>query len=174
MDVAKQRGKKLWNMRQVDPINTKTYDEKKTYFNSEFPKYDYTLAEIIGSVEKKFDKTSDVFKNIDAGLNAAQKKVAEEEMLNSLRVNYLGRQNKRILQDLDAFMKPVPGTSSHNTENLRAIFATDYLRETKTSNESFHPDLLNAPWDREIPVVKLWASILDLMEGKTKSGVSSE
>jgi hypothetical protein len=30
-------GMHLWNMRQVDPINTKTYDEKKTYFNSEFP-----------------------------------------------------------------------------------------------------------------------------------------
>jgi hypothetical protein len=48
------------------------------YFNSEFPKYDCTLNEIIGSVEKKFDKTSDVFKSIGAGLTTAQKKVAQE------------------------------------------------------------------------------------------------
>jgi hypothetical protein len=39
--------KKLWIMRQVDLFNTKTDDEKKTDFNSEFPKYDYTLTEII-------------------------------------------------------------------------------------------------------------------------------
>jgi hypothetical protein len=60
-------GKKLWIMRQVDPFNTKTDDEKKTYFSSEFPKYECTLTEIIGSVEKKFDKTSDTFKSIGAG-----------------------------------------------------------------------------------------------------------
>jgi hypothetical protein len=153
--------KKLWSMRQVDPLNIKTDDEKKNYFNSEFPKYDYTLYEIIGSVEKKFDKTSDVFKSIGARLNTVQKKVAQEEMLTSLRMNYLGRQNKRILQDLETFIQPVSGSSSHITENLHAIFAVDYLRETKTSTESFHPDLLNAPWD--IPSVKLWSTILDLM-----------
>jgi hypothetical protein len=93
-------------------------------------------------------------------------------MLTSLRVNYLVQQNKRILQDLKTFMKSVSGSSSNNAENLRAIFAADYLRETKTSTESFHPNLLNAPW--EIPAVKLWADILDLNEGKGKSGVISE
>jgi hypothetical protein len=61
-------------MRQVDPLNTKTGDEKKTYFNSEFPKYDYTLSEIMCSVEKKFDKTSDVFKSIGTGLNTTQRR----------------------------------------------------------------------------------------------------
>jgi hypothetical protein len=76
-------------------------------------------------------------------LQAGDKKIAQDEMLISLRVNYLGDRTKRVLHDL-AFMKPTPGSSSYNAEHLGAIFTTDYLREAKTSTESFQPDLLNA------------------------------
>ena len=53
-------------------------------------------------------------------------------------------------------MKPTPGSSPYNAENLGAIFTTDYLREAKTSTESFQRELLNAPC--EMPAVKLWAA----------------
>ena len=55
-------------------------------------------------METKFDKTSDAFKNIGVGLNT------------------------RVLQDLEAFMKPAPGVSSHNAENLRSIFTVNIER----------------------------------------------
>jgi hypothetical protein len=53
------------------------------------------MAEIIGIVEKKSWKRQTSF-----DLGCGDKKMAQDEMLISLRVNYLGRQNKRMLQDL--------------------------------------------------------------------------
>ena len=54
------------------------------------------MTEIIGVVKMKFDKTLDGFKNVGAGLPAAQKRIAKDEMLISLRLNYQGKQKKRM------------------------------------------------------------------------------
>ena len=51
-------------------------------------------------------------------------------MLRSLRVS-LGKQNKRLIQDLENFMKPEKGSTAHNTEYMRSIFATDYVCDVK-------------------------------------------
>ena len=57
---------KLWNMWKLDPHNAYTDDQKKAHFNLDLPRYDISMAEIIGVVEKQFDKTLHAFKNISS------------------------------------------------------------------------------------------------------------
>ena len=145
-------GKKLSVMNQVDPpVSTDT--QKLAYFNVNYPIYDNQQTEIADIVEKKFDKTWIAFNNIDHRLRSAQKRQKQEDMLRSLRVKYLGKQNKRLIQDLESFMKSKKGSTAHNTEYMRTILTADYVCDAKTSTDAFLPTYLEQPW--EIPVVNL-------------------
>ena len=64
------------------------------------------------------------------------------------------------MEDLEEFMRDC------------VLFTDDYLRETKTSTESFHSDLLNTLGHGDSQRQTIDGH--NLMEGKGKSDVSSE
>ena len=87
-------------------------------------------------------------------------------------VEWFRRSNSRVVKALCDHLLPKRKKGGPKTGHLRQLFMTAQMTSIMNGdNDEIDLDTLEHIWD--MPVIKLWADILALFEGKGRSGSSS-